>query len=134
VGRWSNNLPINGQGSARISVLPGPERRRRWSAEEKAQIVAESFAAGSAASSVARRYGLHRNQLYAWRREIRSTAGFGASAPGVEFARVVVTDRVAATPVAPIEIGFGWGVLRVAAGVDADLLAVVLRAVKQVTA
>ena len=45
-----------------------PERRRRWSWQEKAQIVAESLAPDAVASAIARRYGLHCNQLYAWRR------------------------------------------------------------------
>jgi hypothetical protein len=32
---------------SRIEVLPGPERRRRWSAEQKRSIVAEAFAPGA---------------------------------------------------------------------------------------
>ncbi len=31
---------------SRVEVLSGPERRRRWSAEEKRSIVAEAFAPG----------------------------------------------------------------------------------------
>ena len=64
--RLPSKLPINWQGARRGEVLPWPERRRRWSWQEKTQIVAESLAPGAVASAIARRYGLHRNQLYAW--------------------------------------------------------------------
>jgi hypothetical protein len=67
VDRLPSNLPINGRSVCRGEVLAGPERRRRWSWKEKAQIVAESLAPGAVASTIARRYGLHPNQLYAWR-------------------------------------------------------------------
>ena len=48
---------------------PSGERpaRRRWSAEEKARIVRESFWPGARVSDVACRYGLSRKQLSAWR-------------------------------------------------------------------
>ena len=41
--------------------------RRRWSAEQKARIVRESFRPGTRVEDVARRYGLSRKQLSAWR-------------------------------------------------------------------
>jgi transposase len=69
-----SNLPINGHSFRRVEVLTGPERRRYWTAAEKAAIVAESLAPGAVASMIALRHGLHRNQLYAWRRESRAEA------------------------------------------------------------
>jgi hypothetical protein len=53
-----SNLPIDGHSFRRVEVLTGTPRRRRWSAAEKAAIVAESFAPGAIASTVALRYGL----------------------------------------------------------------------------
>jgi transposase len=82
VDRLPSNLPINGQSVGRVEVLAGPERRRRWSWKEKAQIVAESLAPNAVASTIARRYGLHPNQLYAWRKELRQTANEAAEAGG----------------------------------------------------
>ena len=41
--------------------------RRRWSAEEKARVVRESFRAGKPVGEVARRHGVSRWQLSAWR-------------------------------------------------------------------
>jgi transposase len=45
------------------SELLGPVRRRRWSDEVKARIVAESFAPGAVVSDVARRHGLSPRHL-----------------------------------------------------------------------
>ena len=43
----------------------GAERRRRWTAEQKARIVAESFGSGEPVSWVARRHDLSTSQLFA---------------------------------------------------------------------
>jgi transposase len=45
-------------------VITGVGRRRRWSDEEKAWIVAESLDPATTVSAVARRYGLHASQLF----------------------------------------------------------------------
>ena len=53
-------------GYRRIELLTGPGRRRRWSAEEKAQIVAETLAPGARVSEVARRWDLSPQQVFGW--------------------------------------------------------------------
>ena len=93
-----SNLPIDGHSFRRVEVLTGPPRRRRWSAAEKAAIVAESLAPGAVASTVALRHGLHRNQLYMWRRELRSGALGNAGAPGLDFVPVVAERRPLPAP------------------------------------
>ena len=50
------------------SEVLGPERRRRWSAEEKLAMVRESFEPGQTVSLVARRHGINPNQLFHWRK------------------------------------------------------------------
>lgn len=55
-------------------ILTGPERRRRWSEEEKARIVAETREAGTRVADVARRHGVSRGLLYTWRREAGAAA------------------------------------------------------------
>src|SRR5437763_1403601 len=52
----------------RIEVFTGAGRRRSWSGEEKAAIIAESYGAGETVCAVARRHGLTPQQLFAWRR------------------------------------------------------------------
>jgi len=53
----------------RFEVFTGAGRRRRWSAEDKARIVAESYA--RSVGDVADRFGLNKTQLFTWRRELR---------------------------------------------------------------
>jgi transposase len=52
----------------RIEVITSVQRRRRWSAEEKARIVQETYAPGMSVSLVARQHGIAPNQLFSWRR------------------------------------------------------------------
>ena len=56
-------------GFRRIEVLTGPGRRRRWSAEEKAQIVAETLEPGARVSEIARRWQVCPQQVFGWRRQ-----------------------------------------------------------------
>ena len=49
-----------GDSYRRIEVITGQRRRRRWTAHEKARIVAESFEEGANISEVARRHGVVR--------------------------------------------------------------------------
>ena len=55
----------------RLEVLTGPERRRRYGDAEKAALVAETLRPGACAARIARRHGLHPQQLYTWRRQAR---------------------------------------------------------------
>jgi transposase len=128
--RLQSNLPINGRSICRGEVLAGPERRRRWSWKEKAQIVAESLAPGAVASTIARRYGLHPNQLYAWRKAAREMVGDGSHAAPLDFVPVVVTEDPVVARASAIEIELSGGRVRVSSGVDAALLEDVLRALK----
>jgi transposase len=124
-----SNLPIDGHSFRRVEVLTGTPRRRRWSAGEKAAIVAESFAPGAVASTVALRHGLHRNQLYMWRRELRSGALGNTGAPGLDFVPVVA-ERRPASGTGAIEIEIGGAVLRADAGADLAFLGKVVRLLK----
>ena len=122
----------------RLEVFTGSGRRRRWIAEQKAQIVAESYESGDTVCAVARRHGLTPQQLFAWRRDARG--GEAASgAGGMAFAPVVVEAgrpsgdaaiapaRSGRLPV--IEIVIGAATVRIPPGTDAATLQTVLRAV-----
>ena len=52
----------------RIEVITSVQRRRRWSVEEKARIVQETYAPGMSVSLVARQHGIQPNQVFTWRR------------------------------------------------------------------
>ena len=49
-------------------VPSGVQRRRRWTPEEKVQIVEETYLPGMSVSLVARRHGIAGSQLFNWRR------------------------------------------------------------------
>jgi transposase len=127
VGRLPSNLPIDGHSYRRVEVLTGSPRRRHWSLAEKASIVAESFAPGAVTSTIALRHGLHRNQLYAWRRELRSAMVADAGIP--EFVPVVAESRVAPI-MSTVEIEIGGATVRLGLGVDLAFLAEIIRVLK----
>ena len=81
----------------RLEVFTGAGRRRKWSDEDKARIVAEIFASGDTVCSVARRHGLSPQQLFGWRRQLRGTAGRHADAEEVQFVPAVL-DAVVPAP------------------------------------
>jgi transposase len=53
-----------------VEIFTSPERRRRWSTEEKARIVAEATTPGTTVAAIARRHGVSRGLVYMWRREL----------------------------------------------------------------
>src|SRR5215204_2289580 len=125
----------------RLEVFTGAGRRRRWTAEQKARIIAESYAGGTSVSTVARRHGLTTQQLFAWRRHARrrvEEAGDG----GLTFAPVMVEAVQSCAPTLSrppvqaerptIEIVVGAMLVRVPPGVDATTLHAVLGAVRAV--
>jgi transposase len=61
---------------ARVEVITGRKRRRRWSAEQKRAIVAESLMPRAVVAEIARRAEICPNQIYRWRREIGVGNGF----------------------------------------------------------
>jgi transposase len=107
----------------RLEIFTGAGRRRTWSAEQKAAVVAESLAGVESVSAVARRHGLTPPQLFAWRRQAHRRSVMAKER--LSFASVVVG-------VSPIEIAFGGAVIRVSAGSDAATLRAVLQALKAV--
>jgi transposase-like protein len=57
-----------------VEIITSVQRRRRWSPGEKKAIVEESEQPGMSISSVARKYCLHPNQLFTWRRLMQEGA------------------------------------------------------------
>ena len=83
-----------GDSYRRIEVITGQRRRRRWTAQEKARIAAESFAEGANISEVARRHGVVRGLLTVWRHKVAAAAG--VSAPGFVPIRIASEGSPAA--------------------------------------
>ena len=125
----------------RVEVLTGPGRRRRWSADEKARIVAETLVPGARVSEVARRWQVCSQQVFGWRRamhqDLPSVTGTTRTLATPSFvpivSEVIPTTAVqrAASATAGIEVKLAGAVVRVSAGIDdAAQLTAVLRAVR----
>jgi transposase len=126
----------------RIEVITGVERRRRWSAEERLRIVAESLAEGAVVSHVARRHGVSPQQLFGWRAQARSEIAAMKEPNAPMFAPAILAQRectpaeVAASRSKPedafpsIEITLGAATVRIRGAVDAKALMAVLKALK----
>jgi transposase len=105
--------------------------RRRWSAEEKRRIVAESESGPRQVSATARRYGLRPSQLFHWRRLACEGRLAGTEDP-VTFAQAVIACSppvLAAAAPSRMEIVLADGVrVIVAKDVDAAALTRVIGA------
>jgi transposase len=115
-------------GYRRVEVLTGLIRRRKWSGDDKARIVAETLRPGTVVADVARRWQVSSQQVFTWRRQMRR----GTAAP-LDFVPIVaepptVVPERSAMPL--IEMQLAGAVLRVAPGTDGDLLTTVLRAIR----
>jgi transposase len=122
----------NGDSFRRLEVITGVGRRRRWSTEEKARIVAESLDPATTSSAVARRYGLHASQLFVWRQQLQRSASSAETSGAPGFVPVLLAeDRPAPVePVGRMEIALGSVVVRVGVDVDGPALRRVLEAVR----
>ena len=60
----------------RMTLITGGERRRRWSDEERAPILAAIKEPGAVVADVARRADICTSLVYHWRREARKRGGF----------------------------------------------------------
>jgi transposase len=70
---------------------------RRWTAEEKGRIVAESFEEGANISDAARRHGVVRGLLTVWRRQV--SLAMAAKGQGFVPVRIVGRDAAGGTAV-----------------------------------
>ena len=117
---------------ARLEVITGHERRRRWTEEQKQAIVAESFAPGAIVSDVARRADISSGQIYRWRQELRATPISG-------FTPVLIASESPATNIengcrtAPaIELEFTGKVrVRIPVSAPPELAAAVVKALSR---
>jgi transposase len=120
------------------TVGAGPRRRR--SAEERLQIVEESYVHGMSVARVARKYGINANQVFQWRR-LQQDGLLGPSAENsVKLLPVsVIEERALAKPealAAPACVGKihielpGRVSIRLEGSVDAATLRLILKSLR----
>jgi transposase len=125
----------------RIEVFTGAGRRRTWPADEKAAIVAESYAPGRTVCGVARRHGLTPAQLFTWRRLARRSRLLIKEPPALFVPAVV--EASPGPPAAPqprcgrrhgpvmgIEVAMDGIVVRIGSGASPEAITAVIRALK----
>lgn len=127
-----NSMP---NGYSRVEVITGVGRRRQWTYEQKARIVAESYSPSTTVSAVARRHQLNTNQLFQWRKEFADARALWNGRPEPRFVPLVadaepMESDVAVAPPA-IEVVAGKLSVRVPHGVDAATLRQVLGVVRE---
>ena len=117
----------------------GVERRRRWDDEMKLAIVSAVGKDGATVTQVAQRHDVTRQQIYAWRHELKRKGLWSPEAgalflpagmvPAMEL--TVVEDRPAASiPVVWVELRLAKGrVLRFESNIDDAALSRLVRAV-----
>jgi transposase len=136
-GDKDRHMPILEDGSdtlQRVEIITGTGRRRRWSSDAKAAIVAESFAPGASVSGVARRHDISPSLLFLWRRQATraqvAERGDRGMPPG--FVPVAITGcggQLPSEEQAAIEIEVGAVRIHVRGTVDRRALCEVLAAV-----
>ena len=135
-GRMAMSEPIR-----RLELFTGAGRRRTWSDEDKAAIVAESDGPGTSISAVARRHGLSASQLFTWRRLARQagrhedrTVRFVPAVLSVgpqEPASAQTGSGLREQRGCPgIEVEIAGATVRIAQGASAAQIAAVIRALK----
>ena len=121
----------------RLEVITGFGRRRRWSADAKAEIMLEALAPGAVVSEVARRHDVRPQQLFGWLREARK-----APAAPTTFVPVVI-EPVEARPRSTtpkkrrnrsadggIEVEIDGVTVRIGRGAETRTVAAVIQALK----
>lgn len=114
----------------------GVERRRRWGDDDKLAIVSSVGVDGATVTQVAQRHEITRQQIYAWRHELKKK-GLWSPDQGAVFLPIDVPNLegapTEAAPVAPVvvELRLAKGrCLRFDSAMDGTVLSRLIRAVE----
>ena len=122
----------------RIELITGTARRRRWTNEEKAAIVAESAHPGVNVAAVARRFGVNRGLLQTWRRKaigeasvfvplrVEGLVATDSNKDRGNSARSMAVETDASTRPGSLEIECGGIRVRFSGPIDASALRLVM--------
>jgi transposase len=72
---------------AHVTVMTGPERRRRWSLEDRRRILTAAFLPDAVVADVARQFDIITSLVYKWRRQALAERGDAA------FAQAILIDE-----------------------------------------
>ena len=116
----------------RVEVITGQKRRRDWTAEEKAEILAATMVPGASVTEVARRFGIGPTLVWTWRRKAMDQM---SAEMGPRFVPLHIEGEASASaaavsepppgrdqPTGSIEVAIGRARVRVEGAVDAEVL------------
>ena len=119
----------------RMTLITGDERRRRWSNEDRARILAAIAEPGAVVADVARREDICTSLVYKWRRAARPTT----RADACGFAPVIVeAASVTAPTLTPpqgsdpgvVEVNMKGARVRICANAPSAVIAATLKALR----
>jgi transposase len=119
----------------RVEVITGQKRRRDWTAEEKAEILAATMVPGASVTEVARHFSIGPTLVWTWRRKaMAEMAAEMAAEMGSRFVPLRIEGEatgIAATtseppgrdqPAGSIEVAIGRARVRVEGAIDPEVL------------
>jgi transposase len=120
---------------AQVTLLTGPERRRRWSDDDRREILTAAFAPGAVVSRISRQFEVSTSLIYKWREQAMAAAPDGRTrraAAGFAPAVMVGEGAISAVPeTAAIIVELANGArLRIGAQASAALVTATLRALR----
>ena len=120
-----------------MDIILGKERKR-WSEDQKREIVAETFQPGETVTGVARRHGANPSMVFSWRKQLMEQQT--REAPQNAFMPVALAPPASPTPSpmeaafeAPtIDLTFACGArLKLTGAVDPELVAGIVKAIRR---
>lgn len=113
-----------------LGEVLGVERRRRWSEDEKLEILSEVGVGGVSVTQVAQRHEITRSQIYGWRRDLKKK-GLWSPDRGAVF--LPVDFSAAPTPARSVMVDLRLSngrCQRFDSGMDGEALTRLIRAVE----
>ena len=110
-----------------VTLMTGPERRRRWGLEDRRRILMAAFRPGAVVADVSREYDVATSLIYKWRREVV------AARAEAQFVPAVIADALEpatrSEPAMVIELAGGARVT-IGATASVSLVSAALRALR----
>ena len=114
---------------ARVTLLTGPKRRRRWSAEDRERILTAAFAPGATVADIGRQFEVSTSLIYKWREQAMTVRAGAAFAPAVLAAQAPRASAPLDATAIIVELANGTR-LKIAKLASPELVAAALRALR----
>lgn len=114
---------------SQITVLTGPERRRRWHEDDRVRILDAAFAPGAMVREVARRFDVSTSLIYKWRAAMPAQSAAPSLFPTIVIDEAPDTSASVRVPVITVELTNGARVM-IEATAPAGLVTAALRALR----